>query len=276
MATSVLAVVLLGLVASPGLLYREARQRRHPSSERRSGAENSLTLLVGTAATFVSLWVFAAVRWLLPDHTPDIGRLLSEPADYIKDHLPYLAVWSAGTYAAALALAFGSGLVMPNRRSGIRDVSSWWLIFGDDDQPKLQWRLSKRRSDVEAEVPSLAHKYVGCELIDGSYLSGYIYAYSTEVEETPDRDIVLVASITYLPAEPSVSDAPVSTNSGVEVSGEKSSTANPAELTDVGLAVVNASQIKFMTVTTVQSKADEGIGSVGVARSDQQLLQDPV
>ncbi|WP_419840291.1 DUF6338 family protein [Candidatus Poriferisodalis sp.] len=85
MAASVLAVALLGLIASPGLVYREARQRRYPSSERRGGVENSLTLLVGVAATLVSLWLFAAIRGLAPNHTPDVGRLLREPADYIRD-----------------------------------------------------------------------------------------------------------------------------------------------------------------------------------------------
>ena len=129
MAASVLAVALLGLIASPGLVYRGTRQRRHPSSERRGGVENSLTLLVGAAATFVSLWLFAAIRVLAPGHTPDLGRLLREPADYIKSQLPYLAAWAAGIYVVALALALLAGVVVPHRRSGIRDVSSWWLIW---------------------------------------------------------------------------------------------------------------------------------------------------
>ena len=255
MAASVLAVALLGLIASPGLVYREARQRRYPSSERRGGVENSLTLLVGAAATFVSLWLFAAIRGLAPNHTPDVGKLLREPADYIRDQLPYLAVWAAASYVMALGLALCAGMVMPNRTSGIRDVSSWWLIFGDDDRPTLQRRRSSRRRRDEADVRSPVRQYVGCDLVDGSYLGGYIYAYSTEVEESLDRDIVLVAPISYVPAGSLMPDASAAAVSDEKASQEESSITDPAELSNIGVAIVSASRIKFMTVTNVQPGA---------------------
>lgn len=256
MAASVLAVALLGLIASPGLVYRGARQRRYPSSERRGGVENSLTLLAGATATFVSLWLFASVRGLAPDHTPDLGMLLREPADYIRSQLPYLAVWAAGIYVVALALALFAGIVMPHRRSGIRDVSSWWLIFGDNDRSTPRRWPSRRRSDG-TDARATVQQYVGCDLIDGSYLGGYIYAYSTEVEETLDRDVVLVAPISYVPAEPPILDALAAGDSAEKTSHDTPTIADPAELSDIGVAIVSAARIKFMTVTNVQSGTDE-------------------
>lgn len=203
----------------------------------------------------MSLWLFAAVRHLAPDHTPDLGRLLREPADYITSHLPYLAVWAAGIYVVALVLALLSGIVLPHRRSGIRDVSSWWLIFGDDDRATSRRWPSRRRgegTDARARV----RQYVGCDLIDGSYRGGYVYAYSTEVEETLDRDIVLVAPISYVPADPPILDAPAALETAGKTSHEAPPITDPAELSDVGVAIVSAARIKFMTVTNVQSGAD--------------------
>ncbi len=204
----------------------------------------------------MSLWLFAAVRGLAPDHTPDLGALLREPADYITSQLPYLAVWAAGIYVVALALALFAGIVMPHRRSGIRDVSSWWLIFGDGDRSTSRRWLSRRHSDgTDARTP--VQQYVGCDLIDGSYLGGYIYAYSTEVEETLDRDIVLVAPISYVPADPPILDAPSAAESAEKTSHEAPPVIDPAELSDIGVAIISAARIKFMTVTNVQSGTDE-------------------
>ena len=217
----------------------------------------------------MSLWFFAAIRGLAPDHTPDLGRLLREPADYIKIQLPYLAVWAAGIYVFALALALLAGLVVPHRRSGIRDVSSWWLIFGDDDRSTSRRWLSRRRADgADARPP--VQQYVGCDLVDGSYLGGYVHAISTEVEETLDRDIVLIAPISYIPAEPLNSDAPVFPESDEKVSHESPPVTDPTELSDVGVAIVSAARIKFMTVTNVQSRADETMSPAGASRTLRQ------
>lgn len=215
-----------------------------------------MTLLAGATATLVSLWLFAAVRGLAPDHTPDVGRLLREPADYITSQLPYLAVWAAGIYVVALALALFAGIVMPHRRSGIRDVSSWWLIFGDDDRSTSRRWPSRRRSEG-TDARARVQQYVGCDLIDGSYLGGYIYAYSTEVEETLDRDIVLVAPISYVPADLPILEASAAGDSAEKTSHEAPPITDPAELSDVGVAIVSAARIKFMTVTSVQSGADK-------------------
>lgn len=204
----------------------------------------------------MSLWLFAAVRGLAPDHTPDLGRLLREPAEYITSHLPYLAVWAAGIYVVALALALFAGIVTPHRRSGIRDVSSWWLIFGDDDRStSRRWPWRRRSDGTDARAP--VRQYVGCDLIDGSYLGGYVYAYSTEVEETSDRDIVLVAPISYVPADLPILEALAAGDSDEQTSHEASPIAETAELSDIGVAIVSAARIKFMTVTNVQSGTDE-------------------
>ena len=53
------------------------------------------------------------------------------------------------------------------------------------------------------EGPTGALVYVGCDLRDGSYVGGLLDWYSTEVDETADRDFVIAEPITYRPPDSS-------------------------------------------------------------------------
>jgi hypothetical protein len=55
----------------------------------------------------------------------------------------------------------------------IVDASAWYGIF--EEEPEFDWEAI----------------YLGCDMKDGSYLAGVLHWYSTEVEETADRDLVL-------------------------------------------------------------------------------------
>ena len=76
---------------------------------------------------------------------------------------------------------------------------------------------------------TLKHRTYGCELTDGTHIAGTLCTNSTSVEETADRDIALVAPITYRPDEATAE----------------------AVLDDVGIVIVNAERIKFLTITYV-------------------------
>ncbi|WP_419947460.1 hypothetical protein [Candidatus Poriferisodalis sp.] len=72
-----------------------------------------------------------------------------------------------------------------------------------------------------------------------------------------DRDIVLVAPISYVPADLPVLEASAAGDSAEKSSHEAPPITDPAELSDVGVAIVSAARIKFMTATNVQSGIDE-------------------
>ena len=90
-----------------------------------------------------------------------------------------------------------------------RSRSAWWKAF----EPADEYRT-----------------HVGCELTDGTHIAGTLWTFSTSVDETADRDIGLVAPITYRPGD----DAAESVLDGV------------------GLVVVRAERIKYLTITYLE------------------------
>nr|WP_270890033.1 DUF6338 family protein [Streptomyces sp. DHE17-7] len=75
--------------------------------------------------------------------------------------------------------------------------------------------------------PGAECAYVGCELVDGSYLAGVLKHFAHQAEETGDRELALAPPLQYRPH----AGAP----------------ARP--LTGHQLVSVSARQIKFLTVT---------------------------
>lgn len=157
-------------------------------------------------ATSASLFAFGLTRLLFPDNTPDVGQLLRTPGPYFRDQLPYLAGWTFAVVALATALAYFGGRYFPRVEGGVAYESAWWRVFKNADEYET---------------------FVGCELIDGTYVGGTLWTYNATLDETGDRDIALVAPITYR-----ASDA-----------------ATPVVLDDVSIVTLSASRMKFMTVT---------------------------
>ena len=69
--------------------------------------------------------------------------------------------------------------------------------------------------------------YVDCYLVDDSVLSGYLYSYSVDIEETMDRELCLVAPVGYRAAK----------------------SLRTEELEDAGIITISAARIKFVVVT---------------------------
>ena len=84
--------------------------------------------------------------------------------------------------------------------------------------------------------------------------------------------MVLVAPISYVPAESPTPDAVVAAVSDEKASQEEPSIIDPAELSNIGVAIISASRIKFMTVTNVQPGAADEFNPA----SDSRALVDEV
>ena len=206
MPTTLLGLAVLVGTVVPGLGYQLGRESRHPTRKLAGFRQTASLIFAGIIATTVAMYLFALVRWALPTHTPDVGLLLRTPSSYLGDQLLYVATWATGIVTAATAGAFLVGRYAPKPTHGVTFESSWWKAFKLADQYKT---------------------YVGCELTDGTHVAGTLWTYSTSVEETEDRDIGLVAPITYRTDEGTATTV----------------------LDDVGLVIVNAARIKFLTIT---------------------------
>ncbi|MCM1938456.1 DUF6338 family protein [Streptomyces sp. G3] len=210
MPSSLLGLVLFVVCLVPGFVYVAARDMRLPERTSSAFRETTRVVLASLAFDGIVLAVFALIRTASPGLTPDTGRLVREGWAYARDDYGRLTLWSCALLAAAACVALAAARLLPRGPGPLSVESSWWLLF--DRYPAL----------VGAKCT-----YVGCELVDGSYLAGVLKHFAHQAEETSDRELALAAPLEYRshPGAPS------------------------RRLTGHQLVSVSAGQIKFLTVT---------------------------
>lgn len=138
------------------------------------------------------LAAFGGVRAIWPHSTPDVGRLVRDRSIYLRTSYLLVFWWSVALLAVAVALAAwvgsGAGRRTLARLPGVSlaaqadphesRLSAWWLLFRD--QPGVRVHL-------------------GCNLVDGSFVSGWLLSYNMATDDIADRDITLAAPIHYRP-----------------------------------------------------------------------------
>ena len=181
MPTTLVGLLIFVAFLTPGFLHYIQRRALAPQRSLSPLVETATLTSISLATNAVALLVFGIIRFVIPHHTPDVGALLRLGGDYVIPRFPYVIGWGAGMLALSCALAIAAARWRWFRSSAGRlftpvivDSSAWYQVFeeqvvGDGDTPI----------------------YVGCDLKDGSYLAGTLAWYSTDTEETGDRDLVL-------------------------------------------------------------------------------------
>jgi hypothetical protein len=182
MPTTLVGLVVFVTFLVPGFVQYLQRRRRVLIGKLSPLVETATLFTTSLLTNAVVLTLFSLFRARYPDHTPDIRRILVEGSAYTYPRLGYLWAWAIGLLAASCALAAAIGsppraIRKLTRRFAplIVDTTSWVQAF--------------------EEKPDDSLVFVGCELRDGTYVSGYLDWYSTELVETDDRDLMLAAPI---------------------------------------------------------------------------------
>jgi hypothetical protein len=170
MPTSLTTVVLLLVLLGPGFCFVAARERKYAASRQSSFRESVDIAAVSIILNAIVIGCFALFRLFLPNSTPNIGELLSGPHRYFLANYRFCLGWAVGVFAVACGFGFGVGSWL-RPGSGSLDSSAWWVMFEHD---------------------ATAKKYVGCQLTDGSYMSGELYSYNTDCDESDNRELVLL------------------------------------------------------------------------------------
>jgi hypothetical protein len=200
----------------PGLLHYLQRRRRVPQRALSPLIETATLLAVSLGADLAALGTFAFVRWLAPNATPNPERILTRPASYAYNEIGYLILWGVGLVILSSLLAvlwgrFGGNLRIPRFLTPlVIDASAWYQVFEGG--------------------PSGHLVYVACDMEDGAYIAGTLDWYSTELEESADRDFVLASPFSY-----SMNDM-------------------PSDLTGFDQVVLSARNVKRMYVSFVEGE----------------------
>ncbi|MGG8410382.1 DUF6338 family protein [Streptomyces sp. 12297] len=222
------SLLLLIVLLAPGFTYAAVRDRHRPERTSTAFRETSRVVLASVGFNAAALISFACVRIGAPDRTPDVGRLVRERDPYVRAHYAETLVWTAAVLLLAVLFAVLVARFLPRRRFAVNPESSaWWVLF-----------------DMNARANGTEWIRVECELIDGSYLAGRVHHYSSNPEETGDRELALGPPFEYRPAP----------------DGEQ------RDLTDTHRVVISARQIKFLGVTYFSRSGGSG-GSNALGRT---------
>lgn len=210
MPDTFIGLAVLVILLMPGVIFQIQADSQRPPHDQSSLRELISIAGVGAFCDTVVLLLFALARFIWPHFTPDTGRIEQQGISYIRLHYVSLAWWLFGLFAASCLLAWILGKYFLTSTSRylagkIFITSSWFELFSKYPDSRI---------------------YVGCELADGTYISGYLLSYSTDANETSDREIALAAPITHRPPGGSATILP-----------------------NVGAVTVSAGQMKYMTVT---------------------------
>jgi hypothetical protein len=181
MIPSTLTGILLFLVLLlPGFVFITLRERHQPTRKLSVFRETSI-VVAATIAAYVlpSLVVFIAVL-LSAGIRSEVAHALGGPAEYAAAH-PFrafgtLAIWVI--VGAALGALLGSRWLRPFL-VGTPGGSAWWKLFQPDK--------TVISGDFSTEVTAT--------LEDGSVITGTLYSWNRDAEDTPDREFTLQAPL---------------------------------------------------------------------------------
>jgi hypothetical protein len=193
MPTTVAGLLIFVVLLAPGFGYVLRRERRIPAGEISIFRETVSLVLSSFVALIAVLGLFAVLRVLLPEHTPDVGRLVREPGNYWHNEYAYLALWGLGLLLLACSLAWlsadpptGLAMLLPNRlaRRSKQVRDKLWPARAFRIAPISGWHR------IFTEGPGLA-KRVTCGLDDGSMVEGWLWSFDPAADDSADRDLLL-------------------------------------------------------------------------------------
>jgi hypothetical protein len=188
MPSTVGGLILFVVFLIPGFLYYVQRRRWVESKSESSLVETARFVSVSLLTNLLALGVFALIRNWFPNHTPDLVSLADGGWSYFWTEPGYLLSWGlfvlvvSGILSFLLALLSRSNVNVKWFAPDIVQTSAWQRMFKD--------MVSTKEMRDARNIP-----FVGIDLRDGTYVSGYVDWFSTELDDVADRDLVLAEPI---------------------------------------------------------------------------------
>lgn len=184
MPSTFASLVLYTFFLFPGYVAYVQRSRFGPTRSQSSLLEAVNLIFVSAVTNALALLTLLALRAWMPDRLPDLAEWIRQGRGYSESRLGELAAWSAiglllsCSYAYMVSLPRVRGLFKNVFNPVVVDSSTWYHVF---------------ESVPPSDNGRNPYPYVECHLSDGTYVAGRLSWYSTEIDETADRELSLVA-----------------------------------------------------------------------------------
>jgi hypothetical protein len=181
--TTITGIVILLLLVLPGFVFVTLRERHQPARKLSVLRETSAVLAATLGAYLVPFVATVVVALIWSAFRADLASALGSPTTYESVHPFRTAVFVVAWVLAGAAVACLLGSRWVGRRFSSEGGSAWWKMF----EPA---GLKPETYDVE----------VTATLTDGSTITGTLYSWSRDGEDTPDRELVLQQPLWIQPA----------------------------------------------------------------------------
>lgn len=229
MPTTLVGLLLFVALLTPGACYTFRREANEPSSRKEISVLRETSRYVGVSllSDSLAICIYVGLRAMAPGLVPDPGRVAQNPQTFYQSQASESLVWGIGLLGLACLIATVLAAIAESSVLDrlLRHEPFQWL-FRQTIKPQSAWfqMFTAHKNDKDLSI------YVECNLADGAYVAGYLWTYSPDADETPDRELTLRYPIL-------VRDV-----GAAEV--------RPAE---VGSVVVSARRISYLTVSYVPS-----------------------
>ena len=199
--SSLIGLVLFVVLLAPGFAYVLRHEKTVPNRPFSALRETLRVVFVSVICLLITGLVLTWMRWVWPEHTPNIRGLVLDPVKFARGHHVQLAWWALGFIAVATLLA--AIAADPRVVTAREAISAWtltrWVTGSSETQirPISQWSRVFDLYAKEQPGPVL----IGLQLEDGSYVRGRLWVYNPAFEENQNRELVLAAPLTLTTAK---------------------------------------------------------------------------
>ena len=202
MPSTLLGLLIFVYILIPGYCYYAVRKRLTPIRRVTTIIDAAYVLFVAMVTNASMLMVYGilkAIPWFR-EHSPSTIDLARDSKQYLLQddtRLAYVSIWAAalllGSSALAILLAVRSVTNIQTQRRGL--VGRLWERYPARVIDKSVWDYYFHHM-----APDDGEVYLECYLHDNSYAAGVLAWYNTDIDDSPDRDLVLTSPLTVTSA----------------------------------------------------------------------------
>ncbi|WP_163512221.1 DUF6338 family protein [Fodinicola acaciae] len=190
MPTTLVGLVLFVVLLVPGFTYTLIRERVAPDRRHSIFRETISIAFVSIVSEAAAVALFIAVSTLVSIWRIDFDALVRQPEPYFQVNYRQIILTCALLVVGATVMTSVAALPWTSR--SIRALRAVRAVLGERaDEPFFSaW------TKIFVGQPD-AYVHVGCNLDDGSFISGYLDSWTRSSEDLPDRDLTLIGDIKY-------------------------------------------------------------------------------